>query len=243
MTSRNIILYIGKAQNIRERWNSSSHHRLEQLLQFENPQIKWLLTDEINATEVVMIKQFNPLLNGLSVLKKPERKQVNLKPVNKVSESFETLKQEINVTTDAYKEVQSIKQLESSAQSRFYLDVFRSMSKDVVDLIRRSSNAQLKASENLVRTCIKLLTAEQKEALPKVWENEPINLIDLEIKEKSIVNEMEELIEKTLMTEYIRLYVASEAHSLELMKIKATDRFVVSYNKLGSSIDKQNNTR
>jgi len=66
--AENQILYIGRAINLRQRWNA--HHRYIQLKPKTNVRIAWLECSEpilLPKIESALIEQFRPLLNGSPV--------------------------------------------------------------------------------------------------------------------------------------------------------------------------------
>lgn len=67
VTNKDLLLYVGEAGNIQERW--TSHHRYSQIVAFPNPQIHWFLCDDHKAVEAKAIALFKPIMNGWDKLK------------------------------------------------------------------------------------------------------------------------------------------------------------------------------
>lgn len=64
---RGEVLYIGKAVNLRSRWQAKTHHRYEQLSTMPGVRLAWLVVSEpalLDEIERACIEHFQPALNG-----------------------------------------------------------------------------------------------------------------------------------------------------------------------------------
>lgn len=62
----NEVLYVGKAINLRQRWNVGAHHKMASFLAFPDVRIAWLPVreaDRLAAVETQYIDHFHPRLN------------------------------------------------------------------------------------------------------------------------------------------------------------------------------------
>lgn len=91
--SGKVLLYIGKAQNIKNRW--VSHHRFTQFQQFKNVVIRWIPSDEIDKTELVLIEHFEPLLNDTPV-PQPARLETISKQLQEAKKQLLKVSNEVN---------------------------------------------------------------------------------------------------------------------------------------------------
>jgi GIY-YIG catalytic domain len=67
VSEKSTLLYIGQTRNLHDRW--IRHHRMQQLIEHECIFIKWYICslDQLHTLEAQFIRQFQPLLNVVSV--------------------------------------------------------------------------------------------------------------------------------------------------------------------------------
>lgn len=66
LAADNVVLYIGKAQRLSERWKSTIHHRYAELAQMGDIRLAWLSVDDealLYGIEAACIDHFKPVLN------------------------------------------------------------------------------------------------------------------------------------------------------------------------------------